>query len=98
MKRIAQLIHQQFEVRYHPCHVWKLLTQLGWSCQKPECRALRRAEAAIARWKRSCWPHIKNAAHRGAHLVFLDESGFLLIPNVARTWASKGHTPILGSL
>lgn len=27
----------------------------------------------------------KNAARRGAHLVFLDESGFLLIPNVVHT-------------
>ena len=25
------------------------------------------------------------AARRGAHLVFLDESGFLLIPNVRKT-------------
>lgn len=28
-----------------------------------------------------------------AHLVFLDESGFLLIPNVRRTWAPCGQTP-----
>jgi transposase len=27
--------------------------------------------------------------------VFLDESGFLLIPNVLRTWAPRGKTPIL---
>jgi transposase len=27
-------------------------------------------------------------------LVFLDESGFLLIPNVRRTWAPRGETPI----
>jgi len=27
--------------------------------------------------------------------VFLDESGFLLIPNVRRTWAPRGQTPIL---
>jgi putative transposase len=32
----------------------------------------------------------------GAHLVFLDESGFLLIPNVKRTWAFRGQTPLLG--
>jgi hypothetical protein len=32
---------------------------LGWSCQKPERRALQRNEAAIARWKQSRWPHIK---------------------------------------
>ena len=30
-----------------------------------------------------------------AHLAFLDESGFLLIPNVRRTWAPRGQTPVL---
>ncbi len=30
-----------------------------------------------------------------AHLVFLDESGFLLIPTVRRTWGPRGQTPIL---
>jgi transposase len=30
----------------------------------------------------------------GAHLVFADESGFLLIPYVARTWSPQGCTPI----
>jgi len=27
--------------------------------------------------------------------VFLDESGFLLVPNVTRTWAPRGQTPRL---
>jgi transposase len=35
----------------------------------------------------------KNAERLGAYLVFLDESGFLLIPPVQRTWAPRGHTP-----
>lgn len=26
---------------------------------------------------------------------FLDESGFLLVPTIARTWAPRGHTPTL---
>lgn len=30
----------------------------------------------------------------GAHIVFADESGFQLIPNLARTWAPQGQTPI----
>jgi transposase len=30
-----------------------------------------------------------------AHLVFLDESGFLLIPHVRRTWAPRGQTPVI---
>jgi putative transposase len=38
--------------------------------------------------------HKKNAARLGAHIVFADESGFLLIPNVVRTWAPQGKTPI----
>lgn len=36
----------------------------------------------------------KNAARLGAHLVFIDESGFLLIPPVRKTWAPRGQTPI----
>lgn len=59
LQRVAQMIRKQFGVAYHPCHVWKLLGSLGWSCQKPERRALQRDEAAIAHWKRSRWPHIK---------------------------------------
>ena len=36
----------------------------------------------------------KKAARMGAHLVFADESGFQLIPNVVQTWAPQGQTPI----
>jgi len=36
----------------------------------------------------------KNAKDLGAHLVFIDESGFLLIPAVRRTWAPRGQTPV----
>ena len=59
LKRVAEMIRRHFGVVYHPCHVWKLLVRLGWSCQKPERRALQRDEAAIAHWKRYRWPHIK---------------------------------------
>jgi len=57
--RVARLIEQECGVRYHPGHVWKLLRQLGWSCQRPVGRALERDEAAIRRWKRQRWPEIK---------------------------------------
>ena len=30
----------------------------------------------------------------GAYLVFIDESGFLLIPALRRTWAPRGQTPL----
>jgi len=59
LPRIADQIARQFHVRYHPAHVWRLLRGLGWSCQKPERRALQRNERAIAYWRRAVWPHIK---------------------------------------
>ena len=93
---IAQMIRKHWGIRYCLSNVWKLMAALGWSCQKPERRALQRDEKAIAHWKRPTWPHIKNADRVGAHLVFVDESGFLLIPNLTRTWAPKGRTPVHG--
>jgi transposase len=59
LKRIARVIRRQFQVVYHHCHVWKVLGQLGWSCQRPERRARERNEAAIRRWLRHRWPQIK---------------------------------------
>ena len=31
----------------------------------------------------------------GAHLVFVDESGFQLIPTLLKTWAPRGRTPVV---
>lgn len=70
LKRIARLIQRHFGVRYHPGHVWKVLTQLGWSCQKPERRALARDEAAIRHWKRYIWPRIKKRLRGLGHTWF----------------------------
>jgi len=37
----------------------------------------------------------KNAARRGAALIFIDEAGVLITPLVRRTWAPRGQTPVL---
>ena len=57
--RIAQLMEDEFAVRYHTNHIGRLLHRLGWSHQKPERRALERNDAAIEQWKRKRWPRIK---------------------------------------
>jgi transposase len=59
LQRISKLIEKRFHVSYHPNHVWRLLLSMGWSCQKPERRALQRDEEAIAHWVRHEWPRIK---------------------------------------
>lgn len=58
-RRIAHVIECALGVDYHPAHVSRILADLGWSCQKPERRAMERNEAAIAHWKRYRWVEIK---------------------------------------
>ena len=57
--RIARLIADQFGVRYHAGHVWKILRALGWSPQRPVGKARERNEGAIRGWQRTTWPRIK---------------------------------------
>ena len=67
--RVARLIEQLCGVRYHPAHVWRLLGQLGWSCQRPVSRALERDERAIKRWKKHRWPQLKKKDPSGISCV-----------------------------
>ena len=57
--RVAHLIEQQFGVRYHEGHVWKLRVGLGWSPQRPVGRARERNEEQIRRWKKRVWPALQ---------------------------------------
>ena len=57
--RVRDLIADRTGVRYHEDHVWRILRQLGWSCQRPTGRALERDEQAIRYWKKVEWPRIK---------------------------------------
>jgi len=57
--RVAHLIERECDVKYHPSQAWRILRQLGWSCQRPTGRALERDEAKIQRWKRERWPELK---------------------------------------
>jgi len=96
-RRIAELIRRHFAVGLHHDHVGRFLrTRLDWTPQKPERRARERNPAAIQDWQQVELPRLRQASRqRGAHLVFLDESGFQLNPCVRRTWAPRGQTPIL---
>jgi transposase len=64
-RRVAELIRQQFAVRYHPAHVRRLLRAMGLSRQKPQLYARERDEAAVAHWRRYRWPVLKKR-HAGS--------------------------------
>ena len=57
--RVAATIAKTFRVSYHASHVWKILRDMKWTCQKPEQRARECDEAAQPRWRERDWPRIK---------------------------------------
>ena len=59
LPRIARVIKKVTGVSYHPGHVWRIVRSMGWSCQKPDRRAIERDEAEIARWVKCTWPKVK---------------------------------------
>jgi transposase len=95
--RVTTLIRRHFGIDYHPEHVRRILKErLGWSSQKPQLRAREQDDKEVARWVDDDLRRIvRDAFRRKAHLVFLDEAGFMLTPTVRRTLAPRGQTPIL---
>jgi transposase len=95
--RVAEVIRRKFAIGFHHDHVGRFLRErLNWTPQKPRRRARERDEDAILDWQTKEFPRIaREAQQRDAHLVFLDESGFMLTPSVRRTWGPRGKTPIL---
>jgi transposase len=64
--RVTHLIEQECGITYHPSQAWRILRQLGWSCQRPTGRALERDEEKIRWWKQKRWPEIKKKLEKKA--------------------------------
>jgi transposase len=94
--RVAQVIQWEFGVAYHKDHVSRLMKELGWTPQIPITRAIQRDEVAIEHWRVTVWPELRRQAVRERRtLVFIDESGFYLMPGVVKTYGPKGKTPVI---
>jgi len=57
--RVAEVIESRFGIRYHPAHVWRILRNLGFSCQKPEQKAREQDDDDVDHWRRYKWPALK---------------------------------------
>ena len=67
LPRVARIIRERFGVEYHPGHVSRVLSGMGFSCQRPARRAIERDEEKIRHWKRYKWPALKKKpAAKGA--------------------------------
>ncbi len=65
--RVAHLIEQECGVKYHPSQAWRILRQLGWSCQRPVGRALERDEDKIGDGSSSAGRRLKKSPQRRPH-------------------------------
>lgn len=95
-RRVTAVLADEFAVRYSRGQVARILKALGWTPQLPITRAIQRDEAAIQRWAGQAWPALKaRAAAERRTLVFVDESGFYLLPGRVRTYGPEGRTPVI---
>lgn len=95
-KRMAEVIRRHFNVTCHPNQAWMIVTKyLGWTAQRPLQQLRAADDDENRRWLEEDFPRIVDRAdRRGAHLVFIDESGFMLAPVIRRTYAPRGHSPV----
>jgi transposase len=94
--RVVEVIAEEFAVSYSKSQVSRLLKRLGWTPQVPITRVIQRDEEAIERWRVESWPALKDKARRERRkLVFVDESGFDLLPGVVKTHAPEAETPVM---
>jgi transposase len=94
--RVGKVLIEEFSVRYSPSEVSRLLKKLGWTPQVPLVKAIQGDPCQIERWRLEVWPGVKKRAKKERRtLVFIDESGFYLLPEVVKTYAPKASRPVL---
>ena len=95
-ERVAGVLYEEFGIASSKSQVSRLLKRRGWTSQIPITRAIQQDHEAIARWRVESWPALQKKALRERRaLIFVDESGFYLLPGVVKTYAPRGEAPIL---
>jgi transposase len=93
---VQELLVSRFSVKLSLASIGALLAHLGLTAQKPLQRAYQRDPEAVARWKHESFPDIAAEAQAsGAEILFWDESGFRADSVHGKTWAKRGHTPVI---
>ena len=56
---VSQIVRDEFDLRYHPGHMRKLLRQLGYSRQRPTTRLAQADAQQQRKWVRYTYPNLK---------------------------------------
>ena len=93
---VRELVLQRFGLSLSLASIGALLARQGLTPQKPLQRAYQRDPQAIERWVSETYPAIAREAKRTkAEIFFWDESGFRADAVHGKTWAARGHTPVV---
>lgn len=96
LEMVQELIRQKFEKSVSIPTVSRILTEIGYSRQKPLQRAYEQSPERVQQWKDEEYPAIvREAALEAREIYFEDESGFRSTGSGGTTWARRGHTPIV---
>lgn len=93
---VRALIEQRCGVRLAVRTVGKYLARWGFTAQKPLRRAYEQRPAEVQRWLRQDYPAIVARAHREGGAIFWgDETGLRSDDVRGRSYAPRGHTPVV---
>lgn len=93
---IQKLLSDKFGVKLSLGSIGRLLSQLGFTCQKPLYRAIQKDESLVKTWLKKIFPGIKRRAQREkADIYFGDAASVRSDHHAGRTWSPKGKTPIV---
>lgn len=95
-KRLRQVLASEYQIRISQSTMWRALKSIGLSYQKPERRAFEADDQARKIWLEEFWPNLKKRASKErAVILFEDEAAVSLVPNLGKTWAKIGRTPLI---
>lgn len=93
---VMELIEREFGLRLGVRTVGDYLQRWGFTPQKPIKRAYERNDRAIRQWKEEVYPGIaKRARAEGAVIHWLDETAVVNTDVRGRSYAKRGHTPVV---
>ena len=96
LARVEKVLKTELGYKLSRSTIWRSLRDIGFSCQKPERRALEQDPIARRHWMTHEWPKIRQRAKKQRAVIFFeDESTVSLTPTVGRTWARIGLTPVI---
>ena len=76
--------------------VGRYLRAWGFTAQRPARRATERRDEAVQVWLESTYPAIaRNAKAQGGEIHWADETGLSSRANYGRSFAPRGHTPVI---